>query len=171
MRSLMRNGAHKRIFDAFRFVHQFYVQYMLNGIVRENVKDLQIMVNLHRLYNSATGNACHVITRLISDCDDSSGIYGLLDMNDDYDGVTQNDQMNVSIQSPKIVLHQQLKYVMQFINTYNRKNQLHCKIQSVKQEFVERKIISKEEDFDNVKALIDLKQFKVTRKHVTCISK
>ena len=166
------NGLHQKIaskwkvpndiFDVFRSMNQLYVDMKLSVIIKENVKDLQFLLRLQKFYERSMngGNATSVIKSL---CDDEETIHDDIGI----DGM-ENDKIKVTIQSPRIVLHEQLKYIMQFINHYddnhnNNRNgkRLCCKLEILRNELNARNIISSEQEFENIKALIDRRQFKI----------
>ena len=84
-----------------------------------------------------------------------------------FDGI-ENDKITVTIESPKIILHQQLKYIMRFINNYNENGKLCCKLDVLRNELNLRKIISTNDQFENIKLLIDREQFKIDKNYIIC---
>eukprot|EP01084_Bolivina_argentea_P085103 153828_1 len=149
------------IFNMFRYVNQMYIDYELNGMIKENAKDLEYLIELQGFYRRATGNAKNMIKIL---CDDESRIHNIIDIGDE----SRCDKIQVSIQSPKIILHEQIKYIMEFINNYNNDGYLNCKLVSLMDEMKERNIISSLDEFENIKALIDRNQFRINKDTITC---
>merc|ERR1712048_73801 len=112
------------------------------------ILDLKFVSNILRFYQKVKENASNVIKEL---CNDENEIHDALVFDDD----EQGDEIAVTFKSPEAVLHQQINNVMEFINTFDDKRRLRCSLAALCNELKQRAVIGSEEQFENLKALID----------------
>lgn len=141
------------IFDGFRAVNQLFIDYKLSGMIKENVKDLRFMAKLQDFYERAQSKSSGLIQEF---CSDFSSIHDDVHFQD-----MESDQITLIIESPKSVLHEEMRCIMLFINQYDDRGRLCCSWQRLKQEMTARNILSAEAQFENLKTLVDQRQFRI----------
>ena len=149
------------IFNTFRALNQLFIEHKLNAMLKENLKDLQFMSRLQAFYERSRGNSSGFIKEF---CGDD----GLGDWDDVHD--IDCNRITLSIESPKSIMHEQIQYVMQFINQYNDEGRLCCPWDVLKQEMRQRKILVKEVEFENLRTLVDERRFKIKEEMITSVS-
>merc|ERR1711971_773626 len=148
------------IVERFRLLNQLFVEYKLNKIVKNNILDLEFVAKILRFYHSVEGNGSSVFKEL---CNDENTIHDTLSFDDEQN----NNEFAVTFKSPMIVLRKQIKYVMEFVNTFDDKRRhLRCSLAVLFNELKERKVIASDEEFANLKALIDRSQFSISTTHI-----
>ena len=149
------------IFNTFRTLNQFFIEQRLNAMLKENLKDLQFMSRLQAFYERSRGNSSGFIKEF---CGDD----GLGDWDDVHD--IDCNRITLSIESPKCIMHEQIQYVMQFINQYDDEGRLCCPWHVLKKEMREREILVKEVEFENLRTLVDERRFTIKDEMIISVS-
>ena len=151
------------IFEVFRSLNQLYIEHKLNEKIRTNEQDLRCIQSIHSLYQRNRNKMGGLINEL---CDGDNPIHDALFLFDE----EKNDEIQIRFESPKRILHLTVHYIMVFINKYDDRGRACCELSLLRNEMKSRGLFSEEnvaEHFDNLKTLIDERQFQLKRGMIT----